>query len=33
MLKVITIITTVKVTEAEEQGVDEALHGETAYSV
>jgi Amt family ammonium transporter len=31
-LKVIDLVTPVKVTEAEEQGLDEALHGETAYS-
>ena len=32
MLKVINLITPVKVTEAEQQGLDEALHGEIAYT-
>ena len=33
MLKVIDVITPVRVTEAHEQGLDEAMHGETAYSI
>src|SRR5205823_14723594 len=33
MLKVINLITPVKVTEAKEQDLDEALHGETAYTL
>jgi ammonium transporter, Amt family len=33
MLHVINVGTPVKVTEAQEQGLDEALHGETAYSL
>ena len=32
MLKVINLITPVKVTEAEEQNLDESLHGEMAYA-
>jgi Amt family ammonium transporter len=33
MLKAIDLITPVRVTEAHEQGLDEAMHGETAYSI
>jgi Amt family ammonium transporter len=33
MLKVIDVITPVRVTEEHERGLDEAMHGETAYSI
>src|SRR5205085_10640401 len=33
MLRAIDVITPVRVTESDERGLDEAMHGETAYSL